>query len=110
MVKDYFKFIGIALLVIITVSFLGFLVNGGNLLSYKFFAPKTEQVRRETFEQSKAYNQGMIQELQNMQFEYIKATPEQQIALKSVILHRAADYPEDKMPNDLHNFIEELKR
>ena len=49
-------------------------------------------MRRETFEESKAYNAGMIQELQNMQFEYVKAAPEQKDALASIILHRVADY------------------
>jgi hypothetical protein len=75
----------------------------------KTFAPKEEQVRKQTFEESKAYNQGMVQELQNMQFEYIKAKPEQQAALASIILHRAADYDADKLPTDLRSFINKLK-
>jgi hypothetical protein len=87
-----------------------FLIQGTDFFLYKYFAPKQEQVRRETFEQSKAYNQGMIQELQNMQFEYVKADAEHQKALASIILHRAADYPEEKMPDDLRVFINQLKQ
>jgi hypothetical protein len=87
----------------------GFFFTGTDLALKKFFDPKYEAVRRETFEQSKAYNQGMIQELQNMQFEYIKASPEHKTALKSIILHRAADYPMDDAPADLRNFIRELR-
>ena len=94
------------ILAILSVSWI---VMGNDFFLNKFFAPKMEQVRRETFEQSKAYNQGMVQELQNMQFEYVKATSEQQKALRSIILHRAADYPEDKMPSDLSSFIQSLK-
>lgn len=94
---------------VILILALVWVVAGNSLLLNKFFAPKQEQVRREVFEQSKAYNQGMVQELQNMQFEYIKATPDQQKALRSIILHRAADYPADKMPADLYAFIEGLK-
>lgn len=105
MIKNVMIAIGALILVIA----LGWIFTGNNLLMDKFFAPKQEQVRREVFEQTKSYNQGMVQELQNMQFEYIKATPEQQKALRSIILHRAADYPADKLPADLYSFIEELK-
>lgn len=97
-------FVGFLLLLTI-----GWVAQGNSFFMFKFFAPKYEQVRRETFEQSKAYNQGMIQELQNMQFEYIKADTEHKDALASIILHRAADYDEDKMPADLRSFIRSLK-
>ena len=36
---------------------LGWVAQGNSFFMYKFFAPKQEQVRRETFEQSKAYRQ-----------------------------------------------------
>jgi hypothetical protein len=97
-------FVGFILLLTI-----GWVAQGNDFFMFKFFAPKYEQVRRETFEQSKAYNQGMIQELQNMQFEYIKADAEHRDALASIILHRAADYDEERMPADLRDFIHKLK-
>jgi hypothetical protein len=101
-------FIGIG--VVLTLLGLTWAIQGNGFFMYKVFAPKYEQVRRETFEQSKAYNQGMVQELQNMQFEYVKADKEHQAALASVILHRAADYDESKLPADLRAFIADLKR
>jgi hypothetical protein len=88
---------------------LGWLCAGNDLMINKVFAPRQEAVRRQVFEQSKAYNQGMVQELQNMQFEYIKASPEHKAALADLILHRAADYPEENMPADLRQFIHDLK-
>jgi hypothetical protein len=51
----------------------------------------------------------MIQELQNMQFEYIKSSKDQQVALRSIILHRAADLPSDRLPADLRSFINDLR-
>ena len=104
--------VGVTLLVVVLLSGLGWLVQGNNFFLYKVFAPKYEQVRRDTFEQSKAYNQGMIQELQNMQFEYVKATPDQQAALASIILHRAADFDleQPEVPPDLRRFIQQLRR
>ena len=103
----------VLLVVLLFIGFflgLGWLVQGNQFFLYRYFAPQEEAVRREVFEQSKAYNQGMTQKLQNMRFEYVKANPEHKQALASVILHRAADYPEDKMPSDLRSFIQELKR
>jgi hypothetical protein len=51
----------------------------------------------------------MAQEIQNMQFEYIKAAPEQKDALASIILHRTADFDLDKLPEDTKMFIQQLR-
>ena len=78
------------------------------LIFTAFFGPKFENVRRNTFEQSKSFRTGAVQELQNMQFEYIKASPEHKAALADVIRHRAAEVPADAMPSDLQSFISNL--
>lgn len=74
------------------------------------FSPMQENVNRKVFENTKSYNQGMAQELQKMQFEYIKAPKEQQGMLASVILQRTADYDLERLPPNLKSFIEGLKR
>jgi hypothetical protein len=79
-----------------------------DLIFTSFFAPKYENVRRNTFEQSKSFRTGAIQELQNMQFEYIKASPEHKAALADIIRHRAVEVPADVMPTDLQSFISNL--
>ena len=79
------------------------------LIFTSFFAPKYENVRRNTFEQSKSFRDGSIQELENMRFEYVKASPEHKVALKDIIIHRATEVPEDALPQDLYNFIQGLK-
>lgn len=79
-----------------------------DLLFTAFFAPKYEQVRRNTFEQSKSFRSGAVQELQNMEFEYIKADPEHKKALADIIRHRATEIPEDAMPTNLQSFISNL--
>lgn len=107
--KDNFSF-GVAIVGILALMLgVTWIVQGNDFFMFKVFAPKYEQVRREVFEQSKAYNQGMIQELQNMQFEYLRADQEHQSALASIILHRAADFDQDKLPPQLRNFITQLK-
>lgn len=101
--------IGIGILALAGLLGLTWAVQGNEFFLYKTFAPKMEQARRETFEQSKAYTQGQIQELQNMQFEYVKANSEQKAALASIILHRAADFDENRLPPDLKSFISGLR-
>lgn len=101
--------IGAFVLFVLFVTAIGWFAQGNDFLLFKMFAPKYEKVRRETFEQTKSYNQGMVQELQNMQFQYIQADDAHKAALGTLILHRAADYPEDKLPTDLRDFIKGLK-
>ena len=100
-------FVGVVAVVAITWA-----AQGNDFFLYKTFAPKYEQVRRETFEQSKAYNQGMVQELQNMQMQYVQADDAHKAALADIILHRAADYDmnDSRVPSDLRRFVADLKR
>jgi len=79
-----------------------------DLIFTSYFAPKYENVRRKTFEQTKSFRDGSVQELQNMQFEYIKADPAHKKALADLIRHRAAEVPADAMPSDLQSFISNL--
>ncbi len=95
---------------LIALLALTWIFQGNSFFLYQYFAPKEAQVERQTFEQTKSYRQGMVQELQNMQFEYVKADNAHKAALADIILHRAADVPSDAMPSDLASFVAELKR
>lgn len=107
--KDVWIGIGGLVAVVVVALGLAWVVQGSDFFLYRHFAPKYEQVRRDTFEQSKAYRQGMAQELENMRFEYVKATPSQKDALRSIILHRAADVDESALNSDLRGFIRDLR-
>lgn len=102
------KAFGIAVLTFILLVALGWFIAGNNLQMTKVFAPRFEQVRRETFESSKAYRDGMVQELRSLQFEYLKADASRQPGLANVIKHKIAGFPEDAIPYDLQTFIKEL--
>ena len=78
------------------------------LIFQSFFNPKFEDVRRNTFERSKSFRTGAVQELENMRFEYIKAAPEHKKALADIIRHRATEIPIDAMPADLSAFVNTL--
>jgi hypothetical protein len=75
----------------------------------KAFLSKEEQLRREAFEQSKAYNEGVAKDLHGAQLDYIKANPEQKKAIASVVLHRLAGYDTTQLPPDLRSFVSELQ-
>jgi hypothetical protein len=104
------KALGIGIGIGILILGLTWVFQGNQFFLYKYFGIRTENVRREIFEQSKAYNQGMIQELENMQLEYIKAPPEGKKAMASIILHRASEFDQDRLPYDLKVFIAQLKQ
>src|SRR3989344_5743387 len=107
------KAIAVGIAAILAVLALSWVVVGNDFFLYQYFAPKQEQVRREVFEQSRAFNQGMVQELENMRFEYVKTTdPEAKAAMAGIILHRASGYNLDDpiVPADLRSFIAKLKQ
>lgn len=107
--SDNLKVVGVGLLAVVGLLGMTWLMQGNHFFLYKMFAPAYEQVRRETFEQSKAYNQGMTQELDAAYLDYTKGTPEQKAAIKSVVLHRVADYPTKSLPEHLQAWVGKLR-
>ena len=65
--------------------------QGDNYFLYKYFGPKREEVRRQVFEETRSFRQGLIQELTQMQSAYIIATTDEQSRLRQVILRRVRD-------------------
>jgi hypothetical protein len=89
---------------------IGWVVQGNEFFMYKFFAPREEAVHRQTFEESKAYNDGMAQELSQMELDYVKGDKDQKAALRSVILHRIAGYDTSRLSPDLQGFVSGVRR
>jgi hypothetical protein len=88
---------------------LGWVLAINDFAMFKFFAPKQEAVRRQTFEESKAYKQGMINELRDYQRDYIKGDKDQKAALRTIVLRQADQIPADELPSDLRSFIFDLR-
>lgn len=106
--KEAISYVAGATVVVACIAGAGWLLTGNHLAMSKVFNPEFEQARRDTFEQSKAYRDGMVQELRAMQFEYVKADPAHQAGLASVIRHRLAGFPTDALPADLQLFVQQL--
>lgn len=104
------KMIASILGVILGLLALTWLVQGNDFFMYKFWAPKYEDVRRDVFENTKSYRQGMVQEIRKAQKEYASAdTQAKKDAIASYILHSTADFPEDAMPSDIRGFMSEIR-
>lgn len=104
--KVFFSILG----VLVAILLLGWVIQGNDFFMYKVFAPKYEEARRETYEQSTSYIQGTIQELERLQVEYVNAPNESaKETVAAVILKRASGFPEDRLPSDLRIFINDLK-
>ena len=106
---DFFKTVGGFLAFLLVMLALTWVFQGNDFFMYQYFAPRQAAVQRKVFEETKSYNQGMIQELQNMQFQYVQAKPEQQAILAGIILHRTADYDLANLPPDLRSFVLSLR-
>ena len=110
--KELFKYAALYAAIVVFVVLLFSLValggRFGSLWSNSFFAPKEEALRREVVEQSKAYRDGVIQDLNQLRIDYAKADPEVKPALASAIRHRAAGLPEEDMPADIAAFVRSL--
>lgn len=106
--KDGLKIVAGVLALVVFLLVVTWAIQGSDFFIYKVFAPKYEQTRRDVFEESRAFNQGLNQEIQNMRFDYEQADDEHRAALRSIILHRAAGY-EDHLSEELQAWVVTLK-
>lgn len=86
------------------------LAQGNDFFLYSVFAPKYEAVRRQTFEQTKSYNEGMAQEIRNAELDFARAkTDAEKQAIASYVLHETAGYDTTKLPPDLSAFLSQAQ-
>lgn len=102
------KTAGIVVLILAAVLGLGWILVANDTQMMKVFGPEREAIRRNTFEQTKSFQDGVTQELRSMQFSYLKAPADQKAGLASVIKHKATQMPAQAMPADLVEFIRTL--
>lgn len=77
--------------------------------SFKFWAPKYENAKREVFENTKSYKHGTIRDLQNLMLEYKSSDNEgHRAALRATILHRSVSIDQDKLTPQLRKFLNNI--
>lgn len=104
--------LGIILLGGVAVVAITAVVLGGAELSYRLsahYAPLHEQVRRNTFEQSRAFQEGSVRDLDNLRIQYAGGTPAQKDAIASTARHRFQDIPEDILTPELRSFRSQVE-
>lgn len=107
--RDAIRVVWYGLCGLIAITIIMFFFQGSDFFLYKMFAPKYEQVRRNTFEQSQAYNEGMRRDLENIRNQYLaEKDPAAKAALKATFVHRAEGYP-NELPADLQSFYQSIR-
>ncbi len=95
-------FLGLVLIV--------FLLSWVGLIHYQFFAPKYENARRKTFEQTQSYVQGKIQDLSNYKLQYAQAKDtDSKEAIKATIRTQFANFDMTSCPDELKPFLQEMR-
>jgi len=83
-----------------------FLIGLYSLGMFKFFAPKTQNIKRQVFENTKSFLHGVQQDLGKYYLEYQTADEEGQNAIKTTIQMRFGEVDADKLQSpDLRNFL-----
>lgn len=92
------KIAGLIILALICLGVVTFAAGGFNLLYYKVFAPRYEDVRRDVFENTQSYIHGKITDLAKIKWEYDNSTSKvARKALQQRVLHDFAEFPADKI-------------
>jgi len=108
--KQFFIVAAVVVLFVGVTVGVDFAGNAYGLWSYTFWAPKQANAERKVFVNTNSYVQGKTDYLNRLRFEYVKSKdPDEKAGLKTLILSEAANVDNDKLPADLHSFINTLK-
>jgi hypothetical protein len=103
--KEFF----LAIFALAVIGGLVWLGTENDVRLQRHYAPQLEQIRRDTFVESQAYNEGMLQELEHARLEYIKAPADQKAAIASLLQHQFASYDVNKLPPDDAQFLNQIR-
>lgn len=84
------------------------LYEGGFRL-YEHYNPKYEQVRRTTYEQSRAFREGTVRDLENLALEYARGNDAVKASIRATALHRLANVPEELLTPNLIKFKRDME-
>lgn len=123
--KAVVAWVGIILGILAAIVVITFFFNGLDFVNFKFFAPRVEQVRRDTFKQSQSYNDGMANTLQGYRHDYLQAQADeakattdaqrtiaqtQQQTIRATVEQQFGAYDISNLPLDLQSFYRQLIR
>lgn len=105
------KAVFIAILSIILLSGLIYAINEFNIFGIKFWGVRTENAKREVFEQTQSYVEGKRQELVKLHHEWINADAENRPAIEAAIRMSFANFDESKLYDwpEMQSFLKRIK-
>jgi hypothetical protein len=103
------KIFGICCVALVVILLLGWIFQGNDFFMYKFFAPKYEQARRQTYEQTKSYRQGSIQRLNELCTQVASADNDHKPMLNDVISHEFAEWDVKDVPDYLQSCLADAR-
>lgn len=88
-----------------------FLSNEFSIFGTKFWGVRSENARREVFEQNQSYVEGKRQELIKLHHEWNKSDADGKLAIEATIRMSFANFDEHKLSEfpELYNFLKEVK-
>ncbi len=105
-----FAYVVAVVFALVAVFAMAFAFNLGGLEWSRFFNPKYEDVRRQTFERNKSYVHGSIQDLGRRYREYMKAESDDRPALGKLVAFEFAEFDADLISNpELRSFLIEQR-
>lgn len=111
--KEGLKWFAAGIGVLVLILALTWVFQGNEFFLYQYFAPKRAEAERKVFEESRSFNVGMAQELENMQRDYLtQKDPNSKKAIAAMILNRASGFNLDDpaVSRELRDFINQLKQ
>lgn len=102
------RFWGYLSLLLGSLVLLVFFLGALDVVSYATFAPWKEEVRRETYEESRTHVQGTIEELYRLKLEY-EQNPEHRSSLRSIALREVRGLEKDEIPRELRSWLDTLR-
>jgi len=91
---------------IILLVIVGLATDLGGILWSGVTNPMREEVRRDTFESSRAFNEGVIRDLANYRQQWLDAEESDRPAIESTVRHRFPNYAIEDVPSgELRNWF-----
>lgn len=93
----------------LALGVVGFTLNGLGLVSFSFFAPRYEAVRRDVMIESRAYSEATTREMYRFKLQYQQAGSDaERSTIRAMALHEAQAFDPKRLPTDLQLFLAQL--
>lgn len=99
-----------SLLGFVVVLAIVFVLNVLGLVSFRFFAPKYENARREVYENTQSYVEAKRQAITKYYNEYRKALPADKLSIRAIVLQEFANFDTEKLTTKQQEWYNEITR